>query len=156
MIYGLTKSYIIYDGDTYYLQHSLTDFDFFQNIDVRHESILTGKRTTSRMGDYVDFQVTDWLFMYGSELTISQRFTILKGLENQIVTFYLAGDTAITDCYILSVKPFYIKGNVKYDGCVLRLQPIRYGGISQAILSESGIELLTEDGEIIKSEGFVL
>lgn len=153
MIFGTTKSYILYDSVTTTLPKSTTDFDLLQNQDIRHKSILTGKRTTSRTGDYASFTVTDWLF---TEQDPTAKFLSLRDLIDKQVYFYFQGSSLIINCYVYEVKPFYIKNAIRYDAVRITLFPLNYFAISSVLQTEDGIDILTEDGQKIRTEGLVL
>lgn len=150
MIFGTAKSYIIDGATTITMEHSTTDFDLLQNQDIRHRSILTGKRTTSRTADYADFTVNNWLFKYSDP---KAKFTELRALIDKTVAFYLQGSTVLATCYVADVKPYYIRNLINYDGVVIRLSPITYTTISNYMYSEDGQIMLNEDGTPMRTEG---
>lgn len=153
MIFGTAKSYIIDGATTITLANSITDFDLLQNQDVRHRSILTGKKTTSRLADYSEFTVTQYLF---KESNPSGKFSTLRGLIDKEVYFYFQGSTIISNCYVSDVKPYYIRNLIRYDMVKITLFPIDYLSISGFIQTESGIDILTEDGQQIRTEGIII
>lgn len=153
MIFGDAKSFIQFGDATITMPHSITDFDLLQNQDIRHRSILTGKRTTSRLADYAEFKATDRLFQYDNPTT---QFNLLRGLIDQQVYFYFQGSTVIADCYVAEAKPYYMRNLINYDLMTLTLYPISYLTVSGFIQTEGGIDILTEDGQQIRTEGITL
>lgn len=150
MIYGTDKSFIQFGDATILMPHSVTNFDLLQNQDIRHRSILTGKRTTSRKADYAEFTVTDKLFKYSSP---TAQFNLLRGLIDEQVQFYFQGSTVIADCYVMEAKPYYMRNLINYDLMTLVLLPINYLTISNYMYSEDGQIMLNEDGTPMRTEG---
>lgn len=153
MIFGILKSYIIYNGETVTLENSIVTPDWFQNNDIVHKSIITGKRTHSWRADYASFNLIDYLFKY-TDPTL--QFQSIKNLQGMIVDFYLHGQTYIAECFIAKVKPIYLFDRIKHDACNIHLYPTKYTLISQDMLSEDGTPMLMENGTPMKTEGITL
>ena len=153
MIWGNAKSYIINGATTITLNKSQTSMNFFQNQDVVHRSILTGVRTHSSKGDYLDFTVTERCWQ---EADPKAKFSSIMALEGLSVTFYLYGATEIVECYVNYIRPFYFKNLINYDGVVIFITPLKYSRVSSPLLNLDGTPLLNLDGSPLYNVGIVI
>lgn len=142
MIWGNKKSYILSGYTAIQLNHAVVDFNFFQNEDIRHRSIITGTVTTSKKGDYASFLITDKIWL---ESNPKNKFSTLKALVGNKITFYLEGETSFSQCYVEEVNPYYFRNLISYDIVTIKLTPTRYIEMAN-LLTQDSIPILTEDG----------
>ena len=155
LIWGTTVANMNDGVNDYTFTHGIVQPNFMIPTYKMHESILTGKRTWSKMNNYVEFEITEFLCKYSNSNT---KAASLLSFENKEVTFEFASDGGmVQNMYVEMVDFFPLENPYSKDIAIIKVINTDYLQISRRIRAIPGREWIKADtGKILRTKGIII
>lgn len=155
LVFGTTVATMNDGENEYTFTHGVVAPNFMVHAYKMHESVLTGKRTWSRMNSYVEFEITEYLCKYSNA---NVRATSLLSFENKEVTFEFASDGGLVqNMYVSTIDFFPLEHPYSKDVAIIKVINTDYLQISRRIRAIPGREWIKSDtGKILRTRGIIL
>lgn len=137
------------DSSTVTLDYAVLDPNWNDPRVIEHQSVITGKKTWTTLGDYASFRVTVNLYKYTTSPTPSTKFSTLMTYLHQLVYFYPHKDgvadgdglgkaiqnstPANVKFFVSKITPYYLSNTVQKDLIDIEFIAENYVDISQSL-----------------------